>query len=98
MASNDDRTGITPPENQTPVPAKPAEPRAGTGDIKDRFKNLLHRGPDSASKIKTADMSSVETEFQMITQKLEHERQTREGVGRFLKHPIQVLTEKPVNI
>ena len=33
-----------------------------------------------------------------ITRNLERDRQTREGLGKFLKHPFKVLTEKPVNI
>ena len=33
-----------------------------------------------------------------ISTRLEAERKSREGVGRFFKHPIAVLTEQPVNI
>ena len=33
-----------------------------------------------------------------ITTKLDHERQSREGLGKFFKHPLQVLTEQPENI
>ena len=86
------------PGLDTPSPVKPGEPGAVKAGIMDRFKNLLHRGPDSAPGIKAAEMSSVEAEFQEITQKLDHERQSREGFGRFLKHPLQVLTERPENI
>jgi flagellar protein FlaJ len=43
-------------------------------------------------------LSSVEAEVGEITKNLERERQTREGIGKFLKHPVDVLTEKPVNI
>jgi len=66
--------------------------------IKDRLNRLINRGSEAAPPIKPADMSSLEEEFQQITQKLDHERQSREGIGRFLKHPLRVLTEKPVNI
>ncbi len=83
--------------NDTPPHLSPAD-AVPDMSIKNRFNNLLNRGPDSAPVIKTADLSSVEAEFQEITRKLEHERQSREGIGRFLKHPLQVLTEKPVNI
>jgi flagellar protein FlaJ len=48
--------------------------------------------------MKAAELEVVEKEFSEITQKLEHERRSREGFGRFLKHPLRVLTEKPVNI
>ncbi|MDO9034658.1 MAG: type II secretion system F family protein [Methanoregula sp.] len=43
-------------------------------------------------------MSSVEAEFQEITKKLDHERKTKAGVWKFLRHPLKVLLEKPVNI
>jgi flagellar protein FlaJ len=80
-----------------PLPVTPADVSADTG-IRDRFKNLLNLGADSPPAIKPADMNSVETEFQEITKKLEHERQTRAGIGKILIHPLQVLLEKPVNI
>jgi flagellar protein FlaJ len=43
-------------------------------------------------------LSSVEAEVDEITKNLERERLTRQGIGRFLKHPIEVLTEEPINI
>lgn len=81
----------------SPPPEKPAEVNTGTG-IKNRFKNIFNRGPEAPPPVKSADMLLVEAEFQEITQKLEHERKTREGVGKFLKHPLKVLLEKPINI
>ena len=33
-----------------------------------------------------------------ILQKIEKQHKTRTGFGKFLKHPVKVLTEKPVNI
>jgi archaeal flagellar protein FlaJ len=66
--------------------------------IRDRINTIMHRRTGTLPSIAPADMSTVEAEFQEISRKLEHERQTREGIGRFLKHPLQVLTEKPVNI
>ena len=82
--------------SNTPPPVTPADISAGSG--KDRFKNLLNRTPGTNPAARPADLSNVEAEFQEITQKLEHERQTREGMGKFLKHPLEVLLEKPVNI
>ena len=64
----------------------------------DIFNNLLNKGPHSREPIKTDELGPVEDEFAEITKKLEHERQSREGVGKFLKHPLQVLTERPENI
>ena len=40
----------------------------------------------------------MEAEFNEITSKLEQERKSREGIGRFMKHPLKVLTERPENI
>lgn len=37
-------------------------------------------------------------QLEEITVKLDHERQSRAGFGKFLKHPVQVLTERPENI
>ena len=66
--------------------------------IKNHFKNMVNRGNESTSPLKSSELSSVEAEVGEITKNLERERQTREGIGKFLKHPIDVLTEKPVNI
>ena len=43
-------------------------------------------------------MDSVEKELNDITGRLEAERKSREGMARFFKHPLRVLTEQPVNI
>jgi len=54
--------------------------------------------PESPAPLKIPELSEVEQEVGEITRKLERERQTREGIGRFLKHPVTVLTESPANI
>ncbi|PKL70149.1 MAG: secretion system protein [Methanomicrobiales archaeon HGW-Methanomicrobiales-1] len=84
-------------DSDTPPAGLPQEVSADTG-IGNRFKKLFHSGGSTPPAVKPEELSSVETEFQEITKKLEHERQTREGFGKFLKHPFQVLLEKPVNI
>jgi flagellar protein FlaJ len=66
--------------------------------FKDIADNLLNRGEHTKDQVKASELSSMEAEFSEITTKLEQERQTRAGFGRFMKHPIEVLTEKPVNI
>ncbi|MFY9800361.1 MAG: type II secretion system F family protein, partial [Methanoregula sp.] len=66
--------------------------------IKDHFKNMINRGDQTPPPLKSAELSSAELESDEITRSLERERQTREGMGKFLKHPFRVLTEKPVNI
>ena len=44
------------------------------------------------------ELDSVEKELNEITEKLASERKNREGIGLFLKHPLQVLLAKPENI
>ncbi len=66
--------------------------------IKDHFKNIFNRGNETPTPLKSAELSSIEPEIDEITKNLERDRQTREGLGKFLKHPFRVLTEKPVNI
>jgi flagellar protein FlaJ len=66
--------------------------------IKDHFKNMINRGDKTPAPLKSAELSSAESKIDEITRGLERDRQTREGVGKFLKHPVKVLTEKPVNI
>jgi flagellar protein FlaJ len=64
----------------------------------EHVKNLFNRGAETPSRLKSAELKSVESDVDEITRGLEHERSTREGMGKFLKHPFQVLTEKPINI
>jgi len=65
---------------------------------KDIVNNLLNREGFKQKKIHSGDLLRVENEVHGITQKLEVERKSREGMGRVFKHPIQVLTEQPINI
>jgi len=67
-------------------------------NIKEHFKNIINRGNETPTPLKSAELSSIEPEIDEITKNLERDRQTREGLGKFLKHPFRVLTEKPVNI
>ena len=57
--------------------------------IKDHFKNMVNRGDQTPPPLKSAELSSVESEVDEITRNLEQDRQTREGMGKFLKHPVQ---------
>jgi flagellar protein FlaJ len=70
--------------------------------FKDTFTGMLRQKKDPASQpplpLTRAEMDSVEEELTTITARLEGERKSREGIGRFFKHPIRVLTEQPVNI
>ena len=71
--------------------------------IKDTFTGLLGQKKDvnaapSSQPLTRAEMDAVEDELTTISGKLDTERKSREGFGRFLKHPFRVLTEKPENI
>jgi flagellar protein FlaJ len=67
-------------------------------NVKETFRNIFNRGSETPTPLKSAELSAIEPEIDEITKNLEHDRQTREGLGKFLKHPFRVLTEKPVNI
>jgi archaeal flagellar protein FlaJ len=66
--------------------------------FKDLTNNLLNKGEHKPESAKSTELSAMEEELNQITVKIEQERQSREGVGKFLKHPLQVLTERPENI
>ncbi|HNX17624.1 MAG TPA: type II secretion system F family protein [Methanoregula sp.] len=70
--------------------------------IKDTVSGLLKQKNDPANRrplpLTRAEMDSVESELTQISQKLEKERKSREGIGKFFKHPVKVLTERPENI
>jgi flagellar protein FlaJ len=40
----------------------------------------------------------AEDETSQIIKKIEHERESRKGLGKFFRHPVKTLTEKPYNI
>ncbi len=67
-------------------------------NVKETFRNIFNRGSETPTPLKSAELSSIEPEIDEITKNLERDRQTREGLGKFLKHPFKVLTENPVNI
>lgn len=72
--------------------------------LKDLFRKVPGKVPEGEEPAKgyacvNADLNTEEVrQLGEITTKLEHERQSREGIGKFLKHPVQVLTERPENI
>ena len=70
--------------------------------FKDTFTGILGQKKNPTSEpplpLTRAEMDSVEGELTTITARLESERKNREGIGRFFKHPLTVLTEQPVNI
>lgn len=66
--------------------------------FKDISDNLLNKGAHKPEQPKPTDLSTMEAEMNAITAKLEQERASREGMGKFMKHPLQVLTAQPENI
>jgi flagellar protein FlaJ len=67
-------------------------------NIRDMFDKMTGRAKDRPVP-GSADLNSTEEEqLSQITSRLDKERQSRAGVGKFLKHPLQVLTERPENI
>jgi flagellar protein FlaJ len=66
--------------------------------FKDITNNLFNRGENQPEQVKPTELSKMEDELNEIASKLEHERQSREGIGKFMKHPFQVLMERPENI
>lgn len=66
--------------------------------LKDISNNLLNKGEHQPAPGKPTDLTTMEDELIQITSKLDQERKSREGMGRFLKHPVKVLTERPENI
>lgn len=66
--------------------------------LKDMFDKMPGRAKDRPVP-GNADLNSTEEEqLSQITSRLDKERQSRAGLGKFLKHPLQVLTERPENI
>ncbi|OPY37600.1 MAG: flagellar assembly protein J [Methanoregula sp. PtaU1.Bin051] len=66
--------------------------------VRDLINNLFNRGGFRQQELAGKDLTKSEAEVHEITKKLEIERRNREGIGRFFKHPVKVLTEQPVNI
>jgi flagellar protein FlaJ len=66
--------------------------------FKETFSNMLNLGKFRQPKLPAADLAKAEGTIHEITQKLEVERKSREGLGKFFRHPVDVLTEKPMNI
>jgi flagellar protein FlaJ len=64
----------------------------------DIFNTPSDKSPQGPEKPKAAGLPSAEGEINEISARLERERQSREGLGKFFRHPFQVLTERPENI
>jgi flagellar protein FlaJ len=66
--------------------------------LRDMFDRMPGRAQDRPAP-GSADLDVTEEEqLSQITVRLDKERQSRAGLGKFFKHPFQVLTERPENI
>jgi len=65
--------------------------------FKSLFNDLFNRGGTGNAPVKVSDLDRYENQEAQIVEKIEHQRKMRVGFGRFMKHPVQVLTETPLN-
>jgi flagellar protein FlaJ len=66
--------------------------------IRDMFHKRSGNQPDLSHDMTSQGMGHYEKDQVEIEKKLETYKSHREGFGRFMRHPVQVITEKPVNI
>lgn len=66
--------------------------------FKDSITGILKQKTAQPAPMSASELEKAEGELNEITTKLERERKSREGIGRFFKHPVKVLTERPENI
>lgn len=59
--------------------------------------DLFNRGEKGADTVQPAELDRYEKEEQEIVTKIDTRRKMQVGLGRFMKHPIEVLTETPTN-
>ncbi|WP_067049385.1 type II secretion system F family protein [Methanofollis ethanolicus] len=65
--------------------------------FKSLFNDLFNRGRTGNAPVKASELERYENREMQIVDKIEHQRKARVGFGRFMKHPVQVLTETPLN-
>lgn len=66
--------------------------------LRDMFHKRSGNQPDLPPEMMSQGMGHYEKDQVEIEKKLETYKSHREGIGRFMRHPVQVITEKPVNI
>jgi len=60
--------------------------------------DIFKKGKENPDATGISGSVPAEEETLGITARLDQERQSREGIGKFFRHPLQVLTERPENI
>ncbi len=67
--------------------------------FKDIMNDVLNRGQKQpGEQVPLTEVERFEREQIEIVRRIDQERRMRAGLGRLLKHPLQVLTEKPTNV
>lgn len=61
------------------------------------FDDFLNRDGTGAAPVEATELDRYERQEQDIITRIEHQRKMEVGLGRMIKHPIQVLTETPTN-
>ncbi|QYZ78726.1 type II secretion system F family protein [Methanofollis formosanus] len=65
--------------------------------FKTLFDDFLNRDGTGTAPVASGELDRYERQEQEIISKIEHQRKMQVGLGRFLKHPLAVLTETPTN-
>jgi archaeal flagellar protein FlaJ len=66
--------------------------------FKDIFDDVLNRSSTRSERTTIAELDEAERLEHEIYEKIQTQRKYREGFHRFLKHPLQVIMEHPVNV
>ncbi|RXE57234.1 secretion system protein [Methanoculleus taiwanensis] len=66
--------------------------------FKDVVDNFLNRDTVRSRDLAAGELDAFERQQQDILDKIEHNRKTRVGFGKFVKNPVKYLSENPVNI
>ena len=67
----------------------------GFREVMDNFLNRSSYKQENVPGYVLDDFEKSQTE---ITEKIAHQKKVQEGIGKFLKHPLTVIREKPTNV
>ena len=59
--------------------------------------DLFNRGERGNAPVQPSELDRYERQEQEIIARIDTRRKMQSGIGRFLKHPFEVLTETPTN-
>jgi flagellar protein FlaJ len=66
--------------------------------LTETFNNFLNRKNYTRDNVPEMVLSDFERDEAHILEKISYQRKIREGLGRFMKHPYQVIRENPTNV